>query len=126
MLPLAKKSVLIVEDEPFIAFDLADAIADAGATVVGPAPTVREAVDVLDSDLPNLALLDINIGTDLVWPIAQRLHDEGIPFVFVSARCTQADLPEPFGGYRCITKPARQCDLIEYLTKLDTADDDAA
>ena len=43
MLPLDNRSVLIVEDEPFIAFDLADAITDAGATIVGPALTVREA-----------------------------------------------------------------------------------
>jgi len=118
MLPLDNKSVLIVEDEPFIAFDLADAITDAGATVVGPALTVGEAGEALDSDMPHLALLDVNIGTDLVWPIAQRLHDHGVPFVFVSARCTQSDLPPPFGGYQCIGKPARQGDLIQRLSDL--------
>ncbi len=118
MPPLDNKTVLIVEDEPFIAFDLADAIADAGATVVGPALTVREAGEALDSDMPSLALLDINIGTDMVWPIAQRLHDRGVPFVFVSARCTQADLPAPFGAYQCISKPARQCDLVQSLKDL--------
>ena len=118
MLPLDNKSVLIVEDEPFIAFDLADAVADAGATVGGPALTMREAGEVLDGDMPNLALLDVNIGDDLVWPIALRLHDHGVPFVFVSAHCTQSDLPAPFGGYQCISKPARQCDLIDCLSRL--------
>lgn len=118
MLPLDNRSVLIVEDEPFIAFDLADAITDAGATIVGPALTVREADDALDGATPSLACLDINIGADLVWPIAQRLHDDGVPFVFVSARCTQSDLPAPFGDYQCIAKPASQADLIGKLAEL--------
>ena len=118
MLPLDNKSVLIVEDEPFIAFDLADAVADAGAKVIGPALTVSEADDALDGATPSLACLDINIGSDLVWPIAQRLHDDGVPFVFVSARCTQSDLPDPFSGYQCIAKPASQADLIGALADL--------
>lgn len=118
MLPLDNKSVLIVEDEPFIAFDLADAMADAGAMVMGPALTVVEAGDALDAGRPSMACLDINIGSDFVWPIAQRLHDDGVPFVFVSARCTQAELPDPFGGYQCIAKPASQADLIGKLSAL--------
>ena len=118
MLLLDNKSVLIVEDEPFIAFDLADAITDAGATVMGPALTVSEASEALDGARPSIACLDINIGTDFVWPIAQRLHDDGIPFVFVSASCTQSDLPLPFGNYQCIAKPASQADLIGKLSRL--------
>ena len=118
MLPLDNKSVLIVEDEPFIAFDLADAMSDAGATVMGPALTVSEADQALDGGRPSVACLDINIGSDFVWPIAQRLHDDGIPFVFVSARCTQSELPAPFGGYQCIAKPASQADLISKLSAL--------
>ena len=118
MLPLDNKSVLIVEDEPFIAFDLADAMADAGATVMGPALTISEAGDALDGARPNVACLDINIGSDVVWPVAQRLHDDGVPFVFVSARCKQSDLPDPFGSYQCIAKPASQADLIGKLSEL--------
>lgn len=118
MLPLDNKSVLIVEDEPFIAFDLADAMTDAGATVMGPALTMREAGDALDGATPNMACLDINIGADLIWPIAQRLRDDGVPFVFVSAQSKQSDLPAPFGGYQCIAKPASQADLISKLSAL--------
>jgi len=59
--PLAGIKILIVEDEPFIAFDLMMAIQDAGAIAVGPAATVAEAIDFLHNDDPAGAIVDVHL-----------------------------------------------------------------
>ena len=58
---IAGIKILIVEDEPFIAFDLMMAIQDAGAIAVGPAATVAEAIDFLHNDNPAAAIVDVHL-----------------------------------------------------------------
>lgn len=53
--------ILIVEDEPFIAFDLMMAIEDAGAIAIGPAATVAEAIDFLHTAKPDAAIADVHL-----------------------------------------------------------------
>ncbi len=53
--------ILIVEDEPFIAFDLMMAIEDAGAVAIGPAATVAEAIDFLETERPDAAIADVHL-----------------------------------------------------------------
>lgn len=53
--------ILVVEDEPFIAFDLKMAIEDAGAIAIGPAATIAEALDLIAADFPQGAILDVNL-----------------------------------------------------------------
>ncbi len=53
--------ILIVEDEPFIAYDLTMAIEDAGAVAVGPAATVAEAIDFLHTERPDAVIADVHL-----------------------------------------------------------------
>lgn len=91
MLP---KAVLIVEDEFLIAMDLARMIEGFGWTVIGPVGTVRDALRLLDGDLPAVAMLDVNLGRELVTPVAEALKARNVPFVVASAY----DKPEVVGG----------------------------
>jgi len=59
-LSLKGARILVVEDEPFIAFDLMMAIEEAGATAIGPAATVAEALDFIINEPPDGAILDVN------------------------------------------------------------------
>jgi len=65
--------ILVVEDEPFIAFDLMMAIEEAGAVAVGPAATVAEALDFIGNEPPEGAILDVNLPDGTVGPVLDAL-----------------------------------------------------
>lgn len=75
-------SILIVEDEYLIAEEVARYFASLGATVLGPVPTVEQARRYTEQ--ADAAVLDINLAGQAVFPIADRLAERGVPFVFFS------------------------------------------
>jgi CheY-like chemotaxis protein len=70
---LSGARILVVEDEPFIAFDLMLAIEDVGAVAVGPAATVAEALDFIEGQPPDGAILDVNLPDGTVGPVLDAL-----------------------------------------------------
>jgi len=82
---LAGKRILVVEDEFFLADDLCRELQAIGAVVIGPVPTVQEAL-ALAAVTPTLdaAVLDINLGGEMVFPVADKLMASSVPFVFTS------------------------------------------
>jgi CheY-like chemotaxis protein len=74
-------AILICEDEPFIALELALSVEDAGGTVVGPAASVREALDLLEDHKIDGAILDVNLIGGEVTPILVCLMLRGVPVV---------------------------------------------
>lgn len=91
---MVQKSVLIVEDEFLIAMDLQLLLEDHGWRVVGPVATVGQALALLEIELPSVALLDVNLGTELVTPVAEALEASGVPFAVATAYAR----PEQYGG----------------------------
>jgi DNA-binding response OmpR family regulator len=87
------RSVLIVEDEFLIAMDLQNALERAGFRVVGPVGTVSSAIDLIERDQPETAVLDVNLGTEEVLPVAARLKSLGVPYVLATAR-TKGELSQ--------------------------------
>lgn len=83
---LSGRRVLIVEDEVIVAFSIECEVADAGGEIVGPAHTLADAQQLIDQQI-DVAILDINIGGELVWPVARALRDRGVPYVLASANC---------------------------------------
>ncbi len=53
--------MLVAEDDPFIAAELQGVLADEGAEVMGPVPTVRAAMAAIEAGKPDVALLDVNL-----------------------------------------------------------------
>jgi CheY-like chemotaxis protein len=86
------KKVLIVEDSYLLALILQDMLTEAGADVVGIAPSVAIALQAMDQHTIDIACLDINLGSETSFPVADALAIRGIPFVFVSA-CGSDVLP---------------------------------
>jgi CheY-like chemotaxis protein len=82
---LLDRRVLVVEDEYTIAEDLCRELFEAGAVVVGPASTLGKAMALLLAE-PRLdcAVLDINLGGEMVFPVADALAARGVPFIFVT------------------------------------------
>ena len=81
---LRGRRILVVEDQHMIADEVAEALAEAGCTVVGPAGTLQDALRLAASASIDAAVLDVNLSGDMVWPAAQALRQRGIPFVFAT------------------------------------------
>ena len=112
--------VLVVEDEIFASMLVEDELRDAGATVLGPAPSVGDALRLVEAAAADggisAAVLDINLDGRHVAPVADRLAALGVPFVFATGygenhdtggHGTAPTLPKPFGPERLIAAVER-------------------
>ena len=77
------REILIVDDEPLLAFDHSDELEARGALTT-LAFSLGDAMTALSRAYPQLAVLDVNLGSDLVWPVAAALTARDIPFVLVT------------------------------------------
>jgi CheY-like chemotaxis protein len=84
--PLQGRSVLIVEDEYLIAIDMRMSMSDAGARVIGPVGSARDALELLRSEnCIDAAVLDVHLRGEDSWVVADALAERGVPFVFATA-----------------------------------------
>ena len=116
------RRVLIVEDEVIVAFNMECEVQDAGGDVVGPAHTLSEARQLLESNIDDgidVAILDINICGESVWPIARALREREIPYVLASANCGDQHAVDPaFTDVPCFDKPVSMTRLVAALAAL--------
>lgn len=76
--------LLVVEDETPIAFLVEDMVSELGGSVVASAARVKQALVLVDAAGFDLALLDVNVAGDEIYPVAEQLAARGIPFVFAT------------------------------------------
>ncbi|MDO7842346.1 HWE histidine kinase domain-containing protein [Sphingomonas immobilis] len=114
---LRGKRILIIEDEPLMAMDIAGQLEDAGALVVGPATSVSAALGLIEQYRVDAALLDANLGGQPVGEIATSLAAKNIPFVFVSGY-GRVSLPENFDDAELLSKPFHSNQLLEVAARL--------
>jgi DNA-binding response OmpR family regulator len=96
--------VLVVEDEFLLACSLDEDLRSFGYSVVGPFTRLARALDASRHERFDLAVLDINLNGEMVYPLAQDLMVRGIPFLFLSGYGT-ANLPERFRAAPRLAKP---------------------
>jgi DNA-binding NtrC family response regulator len=114
-----QKTVLIVEDEFLIAMDLQLMLEGNGWRVIGPVASVSEALALIAAELPQVALLDVNLGDELVTPVAVALKAAMVPFAVASAYAK----PEQYGGEVLAGvpnagKPANERQVLATLNQL--------
>jgi DNA-binding response OmpR family regulator len=78
------RRILLVEDEPMIAFALEDMVVDLGFAVIGPAFRLAEALELAAREKFDAAVLDVNLNEQQSFPIADLLYRRGIPFLFAT------------------------------------------
>ena len=102
---LRGRRILVVEDDYMMAQDLATELQDAGVDVLGPVPNIRGALSLLDtSPAPDAAILDINLGGEMVYSLADTLQERCIPFVFATGYEAWS-IPEQYRHLPRIEKP---------------------
>jgi CheY-like chemotaxis protein len=109
--------ILIVEDEPLIAMDLQSRLKDLGYENIYLADDISHAFELLDRVNPEFAILDVNIGCDLVFPVAAKLASRNIPFVF-STGLSQEMLPAEWQSRPLLVKPPKQTALEAAMRSL--------
>ena len=96
--------IFIVEDEYLIRMLLEDMLADLGYAVSDAVGTVAEASEIATKGEFDIAILDVNVGGQEIYPVADILAKRGLPFVFVSGY-GEAALAERHRGRPALQKP---------------------
>ncbi len=115
---LTGRSALVIEDEYLLAEELSNALWAAGATVIGPVPSVKAALDLLRHGLAlDAVVLDVNLGGEMAYPVADALLERGVPFLFLTGY-DQAALPERYAAVRRLEKPVDPSVIVQELALL--------
>lgn len=96
--------VLVLEDEYFIADDLARNLAAEGLTIVGPVATERAARSRLDETRIDFAVLDIDLQGAKSFGLAAELRARGVPFLFLTGY-DRSSVPKAFDDVPILQKP---------------------
>lgn len=101
---LAGTRVLVIEDEMLVALLVEDMLAQAGCIVIGPFARVRDALAAVKTEVTDLALLDVNVAGEKVFPVAHALEERGVPFLFLTGY-GQGALPRDRPDWEACSKP---------------------
>src|ERR1700678_1249210 len=116
-LSLQGRRVLVVEDEMMIAMLVEDMLVDLGCAVVGTAHALGPALDLANSAIDvDVALLDVNLGGEPVFAVADLLRARGVPAIF-STGYGDAGLRDIDRGAPVLQKPYHAADLARALAK---------
>ena len=112
--------VLVVEDEMMVSMLIEDMLTDLGCTVIGPAARLDEAMELASKGGIDCAVLDVNLGGQPIFPLADYLRAKGAPFAFATGY-GDAGLRDVDRGSPVLQKPFREGDLARVLGELRTA-----
>ncbi|WP_336987176.1 response regulator [Altererythrobacter aquiaggeris] len=114
-MPDNKKSILIVEDEFFLAFQLADDLEDLGYEIIGPALHLKDALVLAKEADITAAFLDVNLGHgDTSQPVAEILRARDVPFIFVTAY-DRKEVTFALPGDEVLKKPITSREVLQTL-----------
>ena len=118
--PFAGLRVLVVEDEMMVSMLIEDMLSDLGCAVVGPAARLDEALELARTSEIDCAVLDVNLGGQPIFPVADLLRERGRPFAFATGY-GDAGLRDADKGTPVLQKPFREGDLARVLGELSPA-----
>ena len=107
--------VLVVEDEYLVATLMEDMLESAGCVVAGPIPRLAQALDAASSEACDVAVLDVNLAGERVYPVADILAQRNVPFVFVTG---YGVLPGEYANRPRLCKPFKMADLLDTLSDI--------
>lgn len=110
-------SILIVEDEPIVALSLAFAVEAAGSTVLGPAASTVEALDLLAGGAVDAAIIDVLLEDRDITPVALDLLNRRVPFVVHSGTGLPPGLADSHPGLPLLMKPVDAKQVVAMLMR---------
>jgi two-component sensor histidine kinase/CheY-like chemotaxis protein len=82
--PINQSRIMVVEDEALVALALAESLSQLGFSVVGPLHNLNDAEVAVTQSAIDGAILDVNLNGRLVYPLADKLVERKVPFVFMT------------------------------------------
>lgn len=117
MQPLKHKSALVVEDEAIVAMMIEDALLDLGCNKIYIQANVEDALQKIASTPIDFAVLDVNLGGRLTYPVADLLIARGIQFIFATGYGMDG-VGEAYKSVKTIQKPFASQTLQMAIEKL--------
>ncbi len=117
ILDVAKRRILVVEDEMLIGMLLEDMLGDLGHEVAAVVPRLKDALAAVERETFDLAILDVHLHGESAFPVAEALIARGVPFVFATGY-GERGLPETYRGRPVLQKPFAKDDLERVLKTL--------
>lgn len=116
-LPLS--SVLVVEDDYYIASEIRQVFEKAGARVLGPVSRTEQAMSLLESEVPDIAIIDLNLGEGPDFKVAEHLRHQAVPVCFYTAyrREDFNNLPESLRTAPWFVKPTDTRSLLSVTAR---------
>ncbi len=111
------RRVMVVEDELLVAMLIEDTLVDHGYVVVGPFSNVADALVAARDERIDLALLDVNLRGERVYPVAELLERRGIPFLLLSGYGSDA-IPAACAHWEACSKPFMPGELTRRMALL--------
>ena len=109
--------VLVVEDEFLVAVLIEEMLQSAGCVVSGPVSRVADALNAVDCDTYDVAVLDVNLAGERIDRVADALSRRNVPFLFVTGYSV-GSLPADFAERPRVCKPFKMADLLCTLSNL--------
>lgn len=115
---LRGRRIFIAEDEYFLADDLRRELQDVGAQMLGLVAFVQDGLRILEgSAAPDAASLDVNLDGECVFPLADVLTAQSVPFIFTTGY-DQSVIPNAYAHIRRLEKPVDPQIVLMELEKL--------
>ncbi len=115
--PRTGRRIFVVEDEFLIRMLLEDMLTDLGYDLVGMAGRVDEAAEMAQTKDFDLAILDVNLDGQDVYPVADLIGKRGLPFMFVTGYGGRG-LPDNYRNRPTLQKPFQLDELKRMLAQL--------
>jgi light-regulated signal transduction histidine kinase (bacteriophytochrome)/ActR/RegA family two-component response regulator len=110
-------TALIVEDNMIIALDAEQILLDNGIAKVFTAASVADALTIIDTEALDVAMLDVNLGSETSFSLVGPLNRKNIPFIFVTGYGEALDLPEGAEAAEAIKKPFADHQMLSALSR---------
>ncbi len=113
--PQDRPTVLVVEDEFIIGLDLSETVQDLGFALEGPFSETRQALEAIEGQLPDLAILDVFTADGEVYPVADALSEKGVPIIFHSGHVPPSEVRARYPEAIACAKPCPPSKMIDML-----------
>ncbi|MBD8065378.1 GAF domain-containing protein [Devosia sp. PTR5] len=109
--------ILLLEDQMLIAMDVETMLADRGFEAISTTNAADQALRLLDTRRPDIAMLDVNLGVGTSVPVAEKLTALGVPFVFATGYGEGGAIPEHLSQVPVVRKPYQIGSLMAALAR---------
>lgn len=109
--------ILVAEDEAIVGLDLCDTVSEAGYIVEGPFLDLSSAMLAYQKTKPDIAILDVQLGDGIVYPLAEQMIAEDVQVIFHSGRLTPDEVAIRFPRAQTLAKPCPPSEVIDSVQR---------